>query len=265
MVRIAQKKRPAHYRSSQSVDCGRLLALAHGSSFECCQVFITAHSGAHVSHNSPKLTRIKRTLVAQGAAGSWKMNCRHRLQASNVSCLLLKLSKKLYIDGMPIDPSRRASVIAARFSTDFPDADPKAKEIAARLIQVVALFENDNRPLFEHHQIDRGLFSALVSLRLAGEPYELRHRDLMERMLLTSGGTTNLCRRLVKLELIEKHPDPDDARGVYFRLTEQGIAVANDLLPKQHRIEQDLISVLSAEEKVALSTLLEKITENFNP
>ena len=166
---------------------------------------------------------------------------------------------------MAIDPSRRASVIAARFSNDFPDTDPKAKEIAARLIQVAALFENDNRPLFEQHQIDRGLFSALVSLRLAGEPYELRHRDLMERMLLTSGGTTNLCRRLVKLALIDKHPDPDDARGVYFRLTEQGISVANDLLPKQHRIEQELISVLSEDEKNKLCELLEKVTETFNP
>lgn len=166
---------------------------------------------------------------------------------------------------MPIDPSRRASVIAARFSSDFADAEPEAKEIAARLIQVVALFESDNRPLFEHHQIDRGLFSALVSLRLAGQPYELRHRDLMERMLLTSGGTTNLCRRLIKLGLIEKHPDPDDARGVYFKLTGQGISVANDLLPKQHLIEQSLISMLSTDEKSQLCGLLEKITQNFNP
>lgn len=166
---------------------------------------------------------------------------------------------------MPIDPSRRASVIAARFSSDFSDVEPQAKEIAARLVQIVALFENDNRPLFEHHQVDRGLFSALVSLRLAGEPYELRHRDLMDRMLLTSGGTTNLCRRLIKLELIERHPDPEDARGVYFRLTPQGVSVANDLLPKQHCIERELIVGLDDDEKKTLCALLEKLTQPFNP
>ncbi|OED43408.1 hypothetical protein AB833_03945 [Chromatiales bacterium (ex Bugula neritina AB1)] len=166
---------------------------------------------------------------------------------------------------MGIDPSRRASVIAARFSKDFADTEPQAKEIAARLIQIVALFEHENKPLFEQHQIDRGLFSALVSLRLAGEPYELRHRELMERMLLTSGGTTNLCRRLIKLGLLAKHPDPDDARGVYFRLTQQGIDVANDLLPKQHRIEQNLIEILSDDEKQTLCSLLEKIARPFNP
>ena len=77
---------------------------------------------------------------------------------------------------MAHEHSRRASVIAARFASDFDNVDPLAKEIAARLVQVTALFEHDNTPLFELHQINRGLFSALVCLRLAGEPYELRHR-----------------------------------------------------------------------------------------
>jgi len=165
---------------------------------------------------------------------------------------------------MPLNPSRRASIIAARFDADFNDVDPLAKEIAARLVQVTTLFEHDNGPLFEHHQIDRGQFSALVCLRLSGKPYELRHRDLMGRMLLTSGGITNLCRRLQKLNLIEKFPDPDDARGVYFRLTEQGIAVADDLLPKQHLIEQRLIDVLSLDQKQMLCELLEKLTQSYD-
>ena len=161
--------------------------------------------------------------------------------------------------------SRRASVIAARFALDFDDADPLAKEISARLVQVTALFEHDNLPLFELHQINRGLFSALVCLRLAGKPYELRHRDLMERMLLTSGGITNVCRRLQKLGLIEKHADPDDARGVYFRLTEQGTELADELLPEQHLIEQKLVDALSPDEKQTLCELLNKITKPFNP
>jgi DNA-binding MarR family transcriptional regulator len=162
-------------------------------------------------------------------------------------------------------PSRRASVIAARFGSEFDDVDPKAKEIAARLVQLVALFEQENRPLFEHHQIHRGLFSALVSLRLAGEPYELRHRDLMDRMLLTSGGITNLCRKLQQLGLIDRRAEAEDGRSVCFRLTAAGIALADEIIPQQHRNECELVSALNSDEKDTLCSLLEKLTQYFNP
>jgi len=161
--------------------------------------------------------------------------------------------------------SNRPSIIAARFGADFDGIDSLAKEIAARLIQLVTLFEHENRPMFEHHQINRGLFSALVSLRLAGEPYELRHRELMDRMLLTSGGISNLFRKLCAIGLVERHADPDDGRSVCFRLTDQGIALANDLLPQQHRLECELVDVLNPEEKRTLCELLKKLTQQFDP
>jgi len=166
---------------------------------------------------------------------------------------------------MTTNQSKRPSIISARFGADFENVDPEAKEIAARLVQVVALFENENRPLFEHHDINRGLFSALVSLRLSGEPYELRHRDLMDRMLLTSGGITNLCRKLCEFGLVERHTESEDGRSVYFRLTELGISLADDLLPRQHRLERQLVEVLSEDEKHVLCGLLEKLTQPFDP
>jgi len=113
--------------------------------------------------------------------------------------------------------------------------------------------------------VNRGLFSALVCLRLAGRPYELRNRDLIDRILLTSGGVTNLCRRLKELGLVERHTEPDDGRGVLFRLTPPGVAMADELLPSQHRLECQLVETLSADERQRLCELLEKLTEPFNP
>jgi len=161
--------------------------------------------------------------------------------------------------------SKRARVIAARFATDFDDVDPQAKEISARLVQLVALFEQRNQTLFEYHQVNRGMFSALVCLRLAGKPYELRHRDLINRILLTSGGVTNLCRRLEELDLVERHTDPDDGRSVLFRLTPPGVALADELLPSQHRLERQLVEALTTEEQQQLCQLLEKLAEPFDP
>jgi len=166
---------------------------------------------------------------------------------------------------MPLKPSNRPEIIAARFDDDFKDVDSKAKEIAARLVQLVTLFEHENRPLFDLHRINRGQFSALVSLRLAGKPYELQHRELMERMLLTSGGITNVCRKLIELGLVERHTEPNDGKSVFFRLTAQGIEIANDLLPAQHCLERRLVEVLSSEEKQILCALLEKLTQTYDP
>lgn len=166
---------------------------------------------------------------------------------------------------MSTKSSQLARVISARFAADFDGVDAHAKEIAARLVQLVALFEQKNHPLFEYHQVNRGMFSALVCLRLAGKPYELRHRDLIDRMLITSGGVTNLCRRLERLGLIEKHTDPDDKRSALFRLSEPGIAMADELLPSQHRIECELVGILTADEQQQLCNLLEKLTQPFDP
>jgi len=87
----------------------------------------------------------------------------------------------------------------------------------------------------------------------------------MERMLLTSGGVTNLCRKLEELGMVERHTEPEDGRSAYFRLTAQGTALANDLLPEQHRIECQLVDVLNPDEKKTLRVLLEKLTQRFNP
>lgn len=159
----------------------------------------------------------------------------------------------------------RASVIAARFKSDFDDVDPLAKEIAARLVQLTMLYEQHNKPMFDLHHINRGMFSALVCLRLSGQPYELRHRDLLDQMLLTSGGITNLCSRLKSLDLIDSHPDPEDGRGVVFRLTESGLRLADELLPQQHRLERELTADFTDSDKQQFRDLLEKATARYDP
>jgi len=165
---------------------------------------------------------------------------------------------------MPPKISSRPEIITARFGADFENVDPQAKEVAARLVQLVALFEHNNLPLFELHQINRGIFSALVTLRLAGKPYELRNRELMDSMLLTSGGITNVCRKLVELGLVKRNTDSDDGRSVYFQLTDQGIKVANELIPAQHLLERRLVESLSADEKQTLCALLKKLAQPFD-
>jgi len=160
--------------------------------------------------------------------------------------------------------SSRASRIAARFSEQFPETDPDAKEILARMVQLVHLFELDNAPLLERYGLNRAMFSALVALRLSYNPFELRHHELQDRVLITSGGLTNMCKRLESLGMIARKPDPDDKRGVIFELTEMGIEAANEIIPQQHRLEVNVLDHLSTDEKHTLRTLLESFSRHYD-
>ena len=71
-------------------------------------------------------------------------------------------------------------------------------------------------------------YEILAVLRASGEPYRLRPSDLSRRLLLSSGGTSNLLRRLTASELVEREPDPADARSSRVALTPHGVKTAEE-------------------------------------
>ncbi|MGI5132079.1 MarR family winged helix-turn-helix transcriptional regulator [Pseudonocardia sp. CA-107938] len=71
-------------------------------------------------------------------------------------------------------------------------------------------------------------YEMLATLRASGAPYRLRPTDLAARLLLTSGGTSNVLRRLTDSGLVERDADPSDARSSWVRLSKRGIEVAED-------------------------------------
>ena len=71
-------------------------------------------------------------------------------------------------------------------------------------------------------------YEILAVLRASGDPYRLRPSDLSRRLLLSSGGTSNLLRRLTGSGLVEREPDPSDARSSWVALTDTGIKAAED-------------------------------------
>jgi DNA-binding MarR family transcriptional regulator len=49
---------------------------------------------------------------------------------------------------------------------------------------------------------------------------------LAQRLVLTSGGISNVLRRLEAADLIERDPDPSDARSSWVRLSDRGVRSA---------------------------------------
>jgi DNA-binding MarR family transcriptional regulator len=75
--------------------------------------------------------------------------------------------------------------------------------------------------LAEHGKLALGNYDVLVQLAEA-PGNRLRMSELAEAVLLSRSGLTRLVDRLQKDGLVQREPDPDDARGMYAVLTAQG-------------------------------------------
>jgi DNA-binding MarR family transcriptional regulator len=83
---------------------------------------------------------------------------------------------------------------------------------------LLRLLEHD---LQARQKIPLGSYDVLVQLAEA-PGQRLRMSELAEAVLLSRSGLTRLVDRLQKDGLVEREPDPSDARGLYTVLTERG-------------------------------------------
>jgi DNA-binding MarR family transcriptional regulator len=78
-----------------------------------------------------------------------------------------------------------------------------------------------------HGKIAIGTYDVLVQLAEAPE-HRLRMSELAEAVLLSRSGLTRLVDRLQKDGLVQRQPDPEDARGMYTVLTDKGREALRD-------------------------------------
>jgi DNA-binding MarR family transcriptional regulator len=72
-----------------------------------------------------------------------------------------------------------------------------------------------------HHKIGLASYDVLVQLAEAPDN-RLRMSELAEAVLLSRSGLTRLVDRLQREGLVERQPDPGDARGMFTVLTTRG-------------------------------------------
>ena len=70
----------------------------------------------------------------------------------------------------------------------------------------------------------------LLALRRMAPTYSLRPTDILKMHSVTSGTVTYRIDQLIKQDLAERIPDPDDKRGYLIRLTQRGRAVVDKVM-----------------------------------
>ncbi|MEM9694763.1 MAG: MarR family transcriptional regulator, partial [Myxococcota bacterium] len=119
-----------------------------------------------------------------------------------------------------------------------PSATPASDEVLwpagfAAFIKLGVLYQKASRCLARDLRginLTVAQFDALANLyQHDGVP----QNELARRLLVTKGNMTGLVRRLEERDLLERRPDPQDARVHQLYLTEEGRAVAKNALVLQ--------------------------------
>jgi DNA-binding MarR family transcriptional regulator len=121
-------------------------------------------------------------------------------------------------------------VVVGEWREQLPDVVGPAMELGKRIHRLAGRLQEAVRAETAAAGLTTADFDVLSALRRAGPPYALKPSDLAAGLLLTSGGISNVLRRLQADGLIEREPDPADARVAWVRLSDEGVPAAEKIV-----------------------------------
>jgi DNA-binding MarR family transcriptional regulator len=120
-------------------------------------------------------------------------------------------------------------------------------ELSKRAGRLHTLLSDATAAQLTRFGLTKAEYDVLAVLRSSGRPYRLRPTDLTARLLLSSGGTSNVLRRLVTEGLVTREADPDDARSTWVQLTDKGVETADDAVKASTEAQRRLLTAVPPE------------------
>jgi DNA-binding MarR family transcriptional regulator len=146
--------------------------------------------------------------------------------------------------------------IAAVWARELAAVSGLQFELSKRAARLSALFSERVNAELAKLGLTKAEYEILAVLRAAGAPYRLRPSDIGARLMLSSGGTSNLLRRLGEERLVEREADASDARSSWVRLSAEGVAVAEKAVLAASAAQQDLLTRVPEEQAEAANAAL---------
>jgi DNA-binding MarR family transcriptional regulator len=150
--------------------------------------------------------------------------------------------------------------VGADFLAEYPDADPTSTEAYASLCRTgEALLGEIDRRVRLTFGVPQPAATALAVIDGAEVP--LTPSQVSERLLVPSATLTATLDLLERHGWIRRTPNPDDRRSTLIEITDDGRAMADQLLPGIRQLERSVLSALSADERTLLLSLLSRVLE----
>ncbi|WP_198088899.1 MarR family winged helix-turn-helix transcriptional regulator [Variovorax sp. E3] len=170
----------------------------------------------------------------------------------------------------PVDeaPAEGGDLVARgirQWQRERPDIDSSGKSVVGRLLRLEEVVLRTLNQVLEPFGMKYQEYAVLATLRVAGASYRLSPSRLQSTLLFTSGGLSNLLKRLEKEGWIKRSIDPNDGRGVLVKLTAKGIRLADEAMPRHAAAELHLLRMFDDGQRDVLSGLLSQMMTGNAP
>ncbi|MBP3954716.1 MarR family transcriptional regulator [Gemmata sp. G18] len=139
-----------------------------------------------------------------------------------------------------------------------PDLDPSPLEVVGRVIVLAQHLERSVEISLEKHKLTLGQFDILATLRRRGKKGGLTPTQLLESVVLSSGGMTARLDALAEAGYISRKPSPTDRRMVLIELTSKGRRVIDTATKTRFNEAKDSLPALNENEMTVLTGLLRR-------
>lgn len=153
----------------------------------------------------------------------------------------------------------------AQWRRERPDIDSSGKAVIGRLLRLEEVILRTINQALAPHDIKYQEYAVLATLRVSGAPYRLTPSVLQATLLFSSGGLSNLLKRLERDGLVRRTGNPQDGRGVLVTLSAKGRRLADRAMPDHARAELQLLEMLNQKERTSLASLLSRMMVGNSP
>ena len=158
----------------------------------------------------------------------------------------------------------RVDSILGEWDQRRPDLDTSALAVVSRILRAARLLQAELDSIAASYGLShQGDLDALTELYRADQTRGLTPTELADALLLTGGGMTVRLHRLQKAGLVDRHPNPQDRRGVLVRLTPTGISLVEHGLPTVVGAQTSCVDTLKPAERRRLADLLRTVLEGL--
>lgn len=153
----------------------------------------------------------------------------------------------------------RVDKIIKQWQQERSDLNVEPMEVIGRIKQSSQYLSREMEKTFSIHGLNGASFDVLATLRRSGKPYSLSPSDLIASTMVTSGTMTNRIDQLAKAGLVERTPNPQDARSFIVSLTNEGHVLIDRVLNDHVKTQAQLLEELTQEDKESLNSILRKL------
>lgn len=149
--------------------------------------------------------------------------------------------------------------ILAQWRRERPDLEVEVMAPIGRLKRCAALLQRRLDEAFAAFGLSFWEFDVLAALRRAGRPYRLAPTALFSTLMVSSGTMTHRLKGLETRGLVQRLPNPEDARSLLVQLTPEGVDLIDRAVEVHVANERMILAGLKPADLAALDARLAKL------